>query len=336
MSDSKIESVQQAFEQFEFEVVRVPKQENDAAKAVHPEIRDFLAAELPVLKQSFLSGSYSRKVQAGHLKDVDIIAVLDDPDGVYAKSAFSALDDVQKAVRESDLVRRTRKGVRSVKLILEDNDFTVDLVVALEPTGGQDGLLLARYNEQHDDWTLLHPRGQLSACVEKNEACSGIYVPCVRLVKYWLGTQWADHKPFKSYHAEAVLHGALDKKVDYAVAIVAFFEAADQGLAPGVHTADPGYPGSNVDDLLTHEQRLEARQKVRIALQAARAASAEEDVGEALNGWAKVFGSAFPAPDTAPDAISAAVLAGAARIWGTGVRVGEGREIIRTRPWRPW
>jgi hypothetical protein len=330
MSNNKIESVQQAFEQFERDVVRVPKSDNDAAKAVHPEIRKTLASELAQHQETFLSGSYSRKVQAGRLKDVDIIVVLDDPDGKYAASALAALEDVQKAARCSDLVRSTKKGVRSVRLVLNDHDFTVDLVAALE--------LLACYKpaDGFDDWTLLHPRGQLSAAVKKNEECGGIYVPCVRLVKYWLGTVWGtDHKPFKSYHAEAVLHGVLSKKVDYADAMVAFFEAANTQLAPGVHTPDPGYPSANVDDLLDYEQQSEARRKVAIAMEVARAAFEEEDVGVALNGWAEVFGLAFPAPDTSPEKIAAAITAGTAGIVGSGVKVGGGREIIKARPWRP-
>ncbi len=338
MSNDKISSVQQAFEQFELEAVRVPKSENDQAKAVHPQIRANLSSELPGLKETFLSGSYARKVQAGHLKDVDIIVVLDDPDGTYSKSALVALEDVESAASRSGLVKSTDKGVRSVKLILKEHDFTVDLVVALEPSGGSNGLLLARYNpaKGYDDWTLLHPHSQLSACVEKNKECGGMYVPCVRIVKYWLNLYWSDHKPFKSYHAESVLHGTLHGKMQYADALVAFFEAADVQLSPGVHTPDPGYPSSNVDDLLTYEQRREAQQKVRAALRDARGALAEEDMGEALNGWAKVFGQAFPAPDTAPDKIAVAVAAGSAGIWGAGVQVGGGREIIRTRPWRPW
>lgn len=69
MPDEKIESVQQAFEEFEREVVRVRKEQNDAAKEVHPQIRDTLAQELDEHIETFLSGSYSRKVQVVRLKE---------------------------------------------------------------------------------------------------------------------------------------------------------------------------------------------------------------------------------------------------------------------------
>src|SRR4051812_47058295 len=105
-----IESVQKAFDQFERESVRVPKAENDAAKEVHPQIRKAVKSELDAIVDHFLSGSYSRHVQVGQtLHDIDIILVLDDPGGGYAASASDALDAVQAAAKECDLVETTRK-----------------------------------------------------------------------------------------------------------------------------------------------------------------------------------------------------------------------------------
>jgi hypothetical protein len=147
-----IENVQQAFEKFEAESVRVPDWENKAAKAVHPEIRGTLEQELERVIKTFLSGSYSRRVQVVRLKDVDVIVVLNDPDGTFASSAGATLEIIREAAKCSDLVRRTRIGVRAVKLLLHDYEFTVDLVAARQPTSGN-GLLLARHlpHEGYDD-----------------------------------------------------------------------------------------------------------------------------------------------------------------------------------------
>ena len=237
-----IDTVQQGFERFEAASVRVPDAENKAAKEVHPLIRGTLEQELDqLLLESFLSGSYSRRVQVVKLNDVDIVVVLDDPDGDFANSADAALEVVRKAAKGSELVRRTRKGVRAVKLFLCDHEFTVDLVAALRPASS-DGLLLARHlpEEGLDDWTLAHPKGQKQAAVDKNERCDGIYVPAVRLVKYWNG---GEGKPLKSYHAEAILWHALDGPSGYAEAMVRFFDEAYARLAPGASTPDPGAPG---------------------------------------------------------------------------------------------
>ena len=338
MAEQPIESVQQAFERFERDAVRVPSEQNDAAKETHPLVRRTLEMELAEHAETFLSGSYGRRVQAVRLKDVDIIVVLGDPDGEFAVSADAALEAIRKAASKSDLVRRTEKRVRSVRLLLHDHEFTIDLVAALTPLGGEDGLLLARRlpDEGLDDWTLAHPRGQLRAAIEKNEQCDGMYIPCVRIVKYWLGTAWGDaHKAFRSYHAESVLHWALGSRLDYSDAIVRFFDAAYDALAPGNFTADPGAPWTYVDERLDFEERREAREKVARARDAAHAAQAAQHLDQALDGWAEVFGSAFPAPSTSPARVAAALGARTAGIVGAGVRPDSGRRIIESRPWRP-
>ncbi len=337
MATEPIESIQQAFEQFEPDVVRVPKEENDAAKEVHPQVRETLAQELPEHLETFLSGSYSRRVQVVKLRDIDVIVVLDDPDGEFADSADAALEAIREAATTSGLVKRTRKRKRSVRLTLHGHEFTIDLVAALEPPDGEDGLLLARRipEEGLDDWTLGHPRGQRQAAIDKNEQCGGIYIPSVRLARYWLGTVWGDdHKPFRSYHAESVLHGALSEKVEYPEAMVLFFDAAYQALAPGALTPDPGAPDTFVDERLEDDERRQARQAVDRARKAAHAAFEKDDVSEALDGWVEVFGSAFPAPSTSPEKVAASLAARTAGVVGAGIRVGRGRPVIESRPWR--
>jgi len=337
VATEEIESVQEAFEQFERDTVRAPKQENDAAKKVHPQIRETLAQELAEHLETFLSGSYSRRVQIVKLKDIDVIVVLDDPEGSYAASAEAALGAIRKAAVTCELVKSARRRVRSVRLTLHGYEFTIDLVAALEPPDGEDGLLLARRipEEGLDDWTLGHPRGQRQAAIDKNEACGGIYIPSVRLAKYWLGTVWGGgHKPFRSYHAESVLHGALSEKVDYAEAMVLFFDAAYDALAPGARTPDPGAPDTFVDERLEDDERREAREAVARARKAARAAYEQPGVGDALDAWVEVFGAAFPAPSTSLEQVAASLAAGTAGVVGAGIRVGKGRPVIQSRPWR--
>jgi hypothetical protein len=293
-----IENVQQAFEKFEAESVRVPDWKNNAAKAVHPKIRKTLERELEQVIETFLSGSYSRRVQVLRLKDVDVIVVLDDPDGSFANSAGSALEAIREAAKCSDLVRITRLGVRAVKLFLHDYDFTIDLVAARRPTSGN-GLLLARHlpKEGYDDWQLLNPEGQRQAAIDKNEECDGIYIPAVRIVKFWkMGL--GDPSPLRSYHAESILWHALDGPMNYAEAMVRFFDEAYERLAPSARTPDPGAPDADpVDKRLEPDERAAARAKVEKARKAAHEAFEKEDLGEALDGWAEVFGSSrLPAP----------------------------------------
>jgi hypothetical protein len=239
-----IKNVQQAFEKFEADSVRVPGWENDAAKSVHSEIRETVEKELEQVLKTFLSGSYSRRVQVVRLKDVDAI-VLDDPEETFANSAEAALEAIREATKCSDLVRRTHLGVRAVKLFLHDHEFTVDLVAARQPTSG-DGLLLARHlpDEGYDDWQLLNPEGQKQAAVAKNEECDEMYVPAVRIIKFWNKGQ-GDPPPLRSYHAEAIAWHALNGPVAYDEAMVRFFDEAYERLAPGAYTPDPGAPDTD-------------------------------------------------------------------------------------------
>ena len=233
-----IESQQQAFEKFERKTVRVPDSDNSEAKRVHPEVTGTVKEKLDTVVNTFLSGSYSRKVQVVRLNDVDVIVVLAEPEGKYSRSARAALEDIRTAAESCDMVLDTELGVRAVKLVLRDHEFTVDLVAALEPENGEDGLLLARHlpDEGHDDWQLLNPKGQRKAASAKNDECDGVYVPGVRTVKFW--NEGLD-KPLRSYHAESILWHTLDGPVEYPELVVRFFDEAYERLAPGATTPDP-------------------------------------------------------------------------------------------------
>ena len=329
-----VESLQQAFEEFERDAVRVPDKDNKEAKNVHPEVRGIVEEQLNAVIRTFLSGSYRRKVQVLRLNDVDVIVVLDDPDETYASSAKAALEDIRAAARACDLVRSTDLGVRAVKLSLRDHDFTVDLVAAREPESGEDGLLLARHlpEDGYDDWQLLNPEGQRKAAADKNCECDDIYVPGVRVAKFW---NEGEGKPLRSYHAESILWHALDGPVEYPELVLRFFDEAYERLAPGATTPDPGAPGADpVDKRLEDGERAAAREKVEKARRIAHDAFGKEDLEEALERWADLFGPSFPSQSTSSTGVRSALGAGAAGVEGTGVRRGRGRDAIRPRSWR--
>lgn len=329
-----VESQQQAFEEFERDAVRVPDSDNREAKRVHPEVRGEVEEKLETVTRTFLSGSYSRKVQVVRLNDVDVIVVLADSEGRYSGSARAALEDIRAAAEGCDMVLDTDLGVRAVKLVLRGDEFTVDLVAAREPENGEDGLLLARHlpADGHDDWQLLNPGGQRKAASAKNEECGGIYVPGVRTVKFW--NEGLD-KPLRSYHAESILWHALDGPVEYPELIVRFFDEAFERLAPGATTPDPGAPNADpVDKRLEDGERTAARNRVEDARRVAHEAFEKEDLEESLECWADLFGPSFPAPGTSTDNLGVALGAGTTGIHGPGVRPGKGRGAIKPRSWR--
>jgi hypothetical protein len=334
MSDKKITNIEDAFKSFERNTARVPEDENDDGKAVHPEIRKAVTGAFPNTEH-FLSGSYGRRTQAVKLKDVDIIVVLDDPDGKFRASARETLEAVREVVSDHELVRTTRISVRAVKAFLHDHEFHVDIVPALVPAFGS-GLELTRNipDDGFDDWTLEDPKGQLEAAKDKNKETEGIYVPATRIIKAW-NQRYPTAKPLRSYHAEAILWHALSEGTTYEEAVLAFFDKAYDLLAPGARTLVPGSQMRYVDDRLKDEDRANAREKVEAAREKAHDAAGKDDPGEAMDAWVKVFGTAFPAPSTNPDALAEALRDNTAKAVGAGFAVGGigGRDPIAGRSW---
>lgn len=327
-------SVQQAFERFESDTVRIPPAEDEAGQRVHPRIRLAVRQALGSLwLDDYLSGSYSRRVQvAPKLKDIDVVVMLADPTGLFRRSATSALRAIEAAALTCDLVRGAEIRCRSVRAYLHGYDFTVDLVAALESPQGT-GVLLARRipEEGLDDWSPGNPKGQCQAAVEKNAVCGGMYIPAVRIAKFWKNGACPE---FKSYHAESIMFHSLSADSAFADAMVGFFDEAHDRLAPGVHTEDPGAPGTLVDERLEEHERAAARRAVDIARHHAHAAEAAATPEEALGHWARVFGPAFPAPQNSRDRVAGSLQARTAGVSGLGITANRGPQPVQPRSWR--
>jgi hypothetical protein len=321
-----INTEQQAFEQFEAEHVRVPEAENRQARRVQQEFRDALKEWLGERHaDSFLGGSYRRKTQAVHLKDLDIIIVLNDPTGELRAQASRALALTKQAAVCYPAVGATTTKCRAVECELDGYTFWADLVPALDD--GQGGYLLACVDRKKgiDEWRPADPKGQTQACHDKNDQTGDAYVPVTRICKFWNASFVSSpdqEKPLPSYLVEAILFDALSGPVTWPEAVLAFFEAAERHLSNSQPSVPcPGQPDAFVDEQLDETRRFGALAKVQAALVHARAAAAQTDLGDALNEWAEVFGSSFPAPSTHPAALAAALRRRTATVVGSGASV---------------
>jgi hypothetical protein len=325
-------TINQAFEQFEREIVRVSDADNADAKSVHPEIRDHLKHELPTVGD-FLSGSYGRKTKTSPLKDVDLILILDDRDGKLRLSAKDGLERVRSVLTDSPLVERTRLGVRAVKAQLGDYDFHFDVVPALENEGsGELSLPRCLPDENLDDWTLEHPRGQLQAAIDRNAETDGFYIRLIRVMKFW--NAGVESNRLSSYHVEAIAHQAIMEKLSWPEAVVAWFDRAYDVLAPGVFLPDPGNPTRDVLERLDADKRAKRRGRVERDRDLARKAAEIDDLDEALRAWAKVFGPSFPMSDADRKAAEHSLSTGEKVAIGVLGAAAVGA-VIKSRSWRP-
>lgn len=335
-----ISNVQQAFEEFEKRAVRVPDSENKAAKQVHPEFRQAVKDHLGArFEKSFLAGSYARRTQAVHLKDLDVVVVLNEPDGQFRASASGTLAAMKAAAASYPPVGTITTKCRAVECQLDGYPFWVDLVPALRD--GHGGLLLAYVTKDgKDEWRSADPEGQTAACSAKNAKTGDLYVPVTRICKFWNGSFTSSpdqQKPLPSYLVEAILYDAVNSPMDWADAVLAFFERAQQHLSnPNPSVPCPGSSTEHVDKMLDDDRRQKALAKVEVALRDAREASQETDPAKAMDAWVKVFGSSFPAPSTHPSLIAQAVRNNNASVASTGVVAGaSGRPRIPARSHGP-
>lgn len=339
----RITTVQQAFEEFERAHVRVPEAENALAKDVQAEFRAAVKDALgDSYADSFLAGSYRRKTQAVHLKDLDIIVVLNDPTGRFRASASATLAAMRNVARSYAAVGLVKAKCRAVECELEGYPFWIDLVPALEVG---DELLLAYVSRDEfaDEWRPADPKGQILACQSKNEETEGDYIPVTRVCKYWNSSFVSSpdqQKPLPSYLVEAILFDALSGPGEWADLVLAFFENAHRHLScPQPSVPCPGNVAEFVDEMLEDDRRLRALAKVEVALERARAAVAQTNPSKAMDAWVAVFGQAFPAPSTHPNLIAGALRSKSATLVGSGVTASpSGRQPIPARshgPLRP-
>lgn len=332
-------NIQNAFVDYEL-TLRVPKEQNDRAKDLHPQIREQVKNALGDLWSfDHLAGSYARKVQTGFLKDIDIIIGINDPEGTYANSATAALELIREAAK-GELVDRTRIGVRAVKLTIAGEEFTVDLVPALDDVLGEVKIPRRVLDQGFDDWTSAVPKGQATASSAKNQTCAGMYVPMVRIVKSWNARNGTGAKNLlPSYLVESILFHALTGSKDYGDAMVLFLSSAVTHLAiSGGTVLNPGSSSSYVDDLLDEGRRTTALVVAQKSLEQAQTALAESDDASAAKGWQKVFGVAFPDIDVSSSSSASGLLIGAglaaAAVAAARAPKVQGRSVIPARSHR--
>lgn len=260
-------------------------------------VREVMEAGLNV-KDSFLTGSYSRSTMIAPLKeaDVDIFFVLDNSYFYnYNKGQNGGqaglLDLVKRTLRKT--YTRTPDISRNGQAVtIRFEDFVVDVVPGFNRQGG--GYLIP--NSISQNWISTDPKKHVEIMSAANKAHNGDLVPLVKMIKGWNKN---NNKYFSSFHLEVLALEILNSVTisDFPSGVRYYFDKGRTTISQ--KNLDPaGYGGDVGNYINTQEKIQEAVSKFELAY--TRAIKAEDYakrglVKDAVDMWIKIFGDYFPA-----------------------------------------
>lgn len=258
-------------------------------------VREVLDAGLTV-KDSFLTGSYSRSTMIAPLydADIDIFVLLD----VSYYHHYNGQNGGQAGLL--DLIKRIlRKTYTQTPDISRDGqavtirftDFVVDVVPAFYRQGG--GYLIP--NSISQSWISTDPKKHVEIISQSNVSHNGNLVPLIKMIKGWnkgVGSF------FGSFHLEVLAYQILNGVTitDFPSGVRFFFDKGRDLVTK--QNLDPAGYGSDVGGYLnTREKIEEGVRKFQLAYDRAIKAEDYDRRGytkDAADMWRKVFGDCFP------------------------------------------
>jgi hypothetical protein len=260
-------------------------------------VRQVLDADLDV-KESFLTGSYSRNTMIAPLSDadIDIFAVLDNKYFRHYNNGQNGgqaglLDLVKRTLRKT--YTRTPDISRNGQAVtIRFDDFMVDVIPAFDRQGG--GYLIP--NSVLQNWIATDPKKHIEIMSQANTTHKGNLIPLIKMIKGWnrnIGSF------FGSFHLEVLALQTLNSVTisDFPSGMRFFFDKGRDLITK--QNQDPAGFGGDVGHYLnTREKIAEAVEKFQLAYD--RAIKAEDynnrsDVQNAIEMWIEIFGDYFPA-----------------------------------------
>lgn len=260
-------------------------------------VREVMEAGMEV-KDSFLTGSYSRSTMIAPLKeaDVDIFFVLKNDYFYHYNNGQNGgqgglLDWVKRTLLKT--YTKTPDISRNGQAVtIRFEDFVVDVVPGFNREGG--GYLIP--NSINQSWISTDPKKHVEIMTAANKTHNGDLVPLVKMIKVWNKN---NNKYFGSFHLEVlalqILQGVTIS--DFPSGVRYYFDKGRALIAQ--KNLDPaGYGGDVGSYISTQEKIQEAVAKFELAYN--RAIKAEDYasrgyVKDAVDMWIKVFGDYFPA-----------------------------------------
>ena len=266
-----------------------------AAKAAHEKVRDELRTDSEssdAHKDTFLSGSYARRTAINDINDVDVICILDIDHTITQPEVV--LSWVQGIL--SGYYKETRPQGRSIGAEGKGGVW-LDIVPAT-PVSAIDGALWIP-DRDAKEWVQTHPKGQITACNDRNKVTTGYFVQVVKLLKSWRDRLPTKSCQLKSYILEALIHKTIGTPSSHAGAIVSVLEGIESnyGVYRGSNIvptiSDPGYATVNVMKRLSVKEFDDFMVQVKSAAVTARNAFNTTTESESRKLWRQLFGSQF-------------------------------------------
>ncbi|MDD5147742.1 MAG: CBASS oligonucleotide cyclase [Candidatus Daviesbacteria bacterium] len=259
-------------------------------------VRKVVEAGLTV-KDSFLTGSYSRNTMVAPLSeaDIDIFFVLDNHyfhhyNGQNGGQA-GLLDLVKRTLRKT--YTKTPDISRNGQAVtIRFDDFMVDVVPAFNRQGG--GYLIP--NSLTQSWISTNPKKHVEIVSQANTDHNGDFIPLVKMIKGW-NKNINNH--FHSFHLEVLALEILNNVTisNYSSGMRFFFDKGRALIAK--QNADPAGYGGDVGNYIDSREKVdEAVAKFQLAFDRAIKAESYESQGyirSAVDEWRKIFGDYFPA-----------------------------------------
>lgn len=269
----------------------------------------------PIHVNTFLQGSYKRCTAVHPGKDVDVVVVTSiDP----RETTPAEANDLLGACLERYYKGKYKPQSRSYGITLSYVLLDVVLATSTE-LRTKIALDEARTRSELEDpgawldsplwipdrdlgrWIQTDPKRQLEWTTALNAETGGYFVPLVKMFKAWRKLAYDTPKYPKGYLLERIAGECCDvSKREHAEGFVALLEniVKKYGHYPAAKLVpslpDAGVPSHNVLARLTAQDFATFIDKVRGALETARAAFAEEDKEKSVELWRQLFGSAFP------------------------------------------
>jgi len=270
------------------------------AKKAHEEIRALMQQDEEIAKSnpdSYLAGSYARDTALNHIKDVDVILLIDldyqttPPDVVIAW--------IQGCLQKYyDQVEAQGRSVH----VTTETGFDVDIVPSV-PLSYRDGPVWIP-DRDVQQWVATHPKGQIAAGVEKNQVTEGFYKRLVKIMKHWRDRLPRESARAKSYIVEClVAESLLSTPLSYGQGVLEILRSIYTSYSPflGAGTVpripDPGYPSVNVAKRWKFQEFSDFLGETQCALEFAAAALDAEEEKESARLWKKLFGEKFRPKD---------------------------------------